>query len=162
MTARRLFQPIKSRAYLFIGRALAVIRFNLGQSDFSGLVDHVNGRMWDAIDLLPFISRIAQSVGVDDLVFWIGEQRKVDFTLPVGLDLLGEALANIGRIDADRVELHDCFPLSGLSRTAIYPMGCSFKDCGFCLDGHFIVPYEQKTQQSSGSGLRRVWQPTHS
>src|SRR6266542_6993352 len=124
MTARRLFQPIKSRAYLFIGRALAVIRFNLGPSDFSGLVDHVNGRMWDAIDLLPFISRIAQSVGVDDLVFWIGEQRKVDFTLPVGLDLLREALADILRIDADRVELHVLIllqPRSNTSTTGLLP-----------------------------------------
>ena len=62
--------------------------------------------MRDAVDFLPFISRIAQAVSVDDLVFRIREQLKVDFAFSVGSDLLREALAYVRRIYADRVELY--------------------------------------------------------
>lgn len=62
--------------------------------------------MWDTIDLLPFISWIAQSVDVDDLMIGIGQKWKINCSLTVRGDLCGEVLAHIRGINADRVELY--------------------------------------------------------
>jgi len=100
-SGNRSLQRIKRGAYLFIRWALLIIRLDLGPYDFARFVDYVNRRMRNAIDLLTFVSGITQTISVDNFVFWIEEQRKVDFTFPVGRDFLGETLANIRRVDAD-------------------------------------------------------------
>ena len=102
----KLLQRIKRGAYLIICGTLAVIRLNLGPGDLSRFVDHVNGRMRDAVVLRALVSWIAQSVFVNNPMFRIREDRKFDVAFAVCRDLFRKLLAHIGRIDADRVELY--------------------------------------------------------
>jgi hypothetical protein len=71
--SRELLQRIQRSSYLIIRRALTVIGLNPGPRRFSGLIDYVNRGMWNAVVLRPLVSRIAETVGIDDLVVWIGE-----------------------------------------------------------------------------------------
>ena len=102
----RSLQRIKRSAYFFVRWTLFVIGFDLDPCDFSIFVDYVNRRMRNAINLLAFVSGITQTISVDDLMFSIGEHGKVDSTFPVGRDLLGETIADLWWVDADRVELY--------------------------------------------------------
>jgi len=103
----RLSQSIECRAYLLIGRTLAVVRFNLRPGDLSLLIYDVNGRMRNSKDLLPFVSRIAQTVGIDGFVTRIGKKREVNSPFAICGNLGGKVFADIRRINADGVKL--CF-----------------------------------------------------
>src|SRR2546425_4790933 len=62
------FQRIKRSAYFFVGWTLLVIRFDPGPGNLPLLIDHVNCRMRDAVNLLCLVSRIAKAVSVDNLM----------------------------------------------------------------------------------------------
>lgn len=62
--------------------------------------------MRNAINALIFISGIAKTVGVDDLVARIAQQGKVNFTFSICSNFFRETLADVFRIDADRVEFY--------------------------------------------------------
>ncbi len=87
-------------------RVAVCIRLDLGPDDAAFLVDHLNSRVRNAVDLLAFISGIAQSVGVDDPMIRVGKNWEVDFTLAVSGNLLRKALGSLGWIDANRIEFH--------------------------------------------------------
>ena len=87
--------------YFFIGWTLFVIRFDPGPGNFSLLIDHVHGRMRNAINPLSFVGGVAQSVSVNDFVFRIRENRKSNCALAIRGNFLSEVLAYIGRVDAD-------------------------------------------------------------
>jgi hypothetical protein len=105
-SSSQLLECIQRRANLHVRWALAVIRFNLYPGDLPVLVDYINRRVRDAVDFLPFICGITQSVGVNDLVIGIRKNWKAKRSLTIRPKLLGKALANIWRIDADRVQLY--------------------------------------------------------
>ena len=79
----KLLQRIQSHANFLIGWALPIIHFYLKPCDFSGLIDHVDGWMRNTEILCSLISRIAQAVFVDDLVFGIRENRELDLTFAI-------------------------------------------------------------------------------
>lgn len=89
---------------LLIRRALSVIRFNFGPGYFAVLIYYVNGWMWYAVNCLSLVRRIAETVRVNDLVFWIAKEWKVNPALAIRCDLLREALADVRGIHADCVQ----------------------------------------------------------
>src|SRR5258708_10889508 len=62
------FQRLKRSAYFFIGWTLLVFRLDPGPGSLPLLIDHVNGRMRGAVNLLSLVSRIAKVLGVDGLI----------------------------------------------------------------------------------------------
>lgn len=99
-------QSVERGAYLFEGRALLVVRFDLRPRDAPRLVDHVNSRVRNAFLFASRVGRIAQSVSVYRLVFWVGEQREVDCAAPVRRDLFGKLPVLLRAVHADGVEFY--------------------------------------------------------
>ncbi len=62
--------------------------------------------MWDAVNLLPLVCWIAQSVSVDDLMLRVRENWKVNRAFAIRRNFLGEGLARIRGIHADREQLY--------------------------------------------------------
>ena len=85
-------------------RTFAIVHLNLYPDDLARLVNHINCGMWDAVDLLFFISGIEQAIGVDNFMIRVRKDWKVKHSFSVGGDLVGELLAHVGRIDTNRIE----------------------------------------------------------
>ena len=102
----QLSRCIKRASNFQVIRTLAVIRFNLGPRDLAILIDHVNRRVRNTVNLLPFVRGIAQTIGADNLVVAVGEDRKIDLAFAVRRDLLCKVLAYLRRIHANSVELY--------------------------------------------------------
>jgi hypothetical protein len=61
--------------------------------------------MRDAVDLLLFVDRIEQSIGVNDFMIGIGKNRKIERSFAICGNLFGELFTNVWWVDADRIEL---------------------------------------------------------
>ncbi len=103
---RGLLQRIQRGANLLIRWTLAVIGLNLGPGDSSSLVDDINRRMRNAIDPLAFVCRIAQSVGIDNLMIRVGKERKTNCSFAIRGDLPNKVFTHIRRVHADRIQLY--------------------------------------------------------
>src|SRR5688572_24532239 len=113
VTSEASAQRVERGADLRVGRAYGVVAVDAHPRDPPVAVDHIGGRGRDAC--LPYlrVARVAQAVGVDDLVLGIGEQGKRDATLAVPADALIEGLAVLGGIAADAPQ---CNRLAGLEQ----------------------------------------------
>lgn len=89
-----------------ISRPLSVILLDHSPRNTSRLVEHVDGRAGDALELLSRVRGIAQAVGIDDPVIRVGEQMEGDRTLTVSGDPFGEVPALFGLVHADGVQSH--------------------------------------------------------
>ena len=99
-----LSQSVERGAYLFEGRALLVVRFDLRPRDAPLPVNHVNSRVRNAFLFSSRVGRIAQTISVYRLVFGVGEEREVDCAAPVRRDLFGKLPVLLRAVPADGVE----------------------------------------------------------
>jgi len=98
-----LLERIERRGDFFFRRSFAVISLDLFPANTSALIEHKDGRMRNAIELIAGIGRIAHAVAIDDRRARIGEQRKTDGAAAVRRDSTGEIATLFRQILADRV-----------------------------------------------------------
>jgi hypothetical protein len=98
------FQSVERGAYLAVGRALLVVRFDPRPRDAPGRVDDVNGRARYPVRLLAGVGRIAQAVSVDSSTAMVGQKRKGDFAALVPRDLFSEPAALSHGVNADGIQ----------------------------------------------------------
>ena len=104
-----LLQGNERGAYLVICRPLSIICLDLRPRHDSLLVDHVDRGVRYAGELSAIVSRVVQTVSVNRSMIRIREQRKVDLAPPIGRKLGGKILADVGRIDANGIQLYVLF-----------------------------------------------------
>jgi hypothetical protein len=86
-----------------------VVSFYQGPGNSSIPIDNVNRGVRNAFKLLPVVSRVADSVGVDYAMSGVGQNRKVNFSFAVGGNLLSKTFAFGGTVNANCIKANLIF-----------------------------------------------------